>query len=602
MFINNKILSISLFSLLYSLLNISFAQNQVISLLEINDLHAHLTSHKVIDPIDKKIVQRGGIARLGTLIKQYKQANINTLVMNVGDTFHGGVEAMLTKGNAIVPAVNALGIDIGTPGNWDFAYGPQVTRQRYGDSSNKDVLRPNFPNIAANVYNNLPRNKDLFLPATFIKQVAGITVGFIGLTSDIVPRMHPSLALGFTFLTEENDYINLINQYSDQLKQQKVDIIVVISELGIHKDFNLANKIIADSVDVFFSAHTHEAIFKPLISQSGALVVESGDDTYLGKMDITYNLDSKMIEDTQWQLINIDDTLSEDTTIKTLVDNARAPFLVPIDEIDNNNFSYPLSAPIDTILGQTSRPLFRHQALENNFNNAFTDILRDFAQTDIAMTPGFRFDSIIADQDAWLEENTLINENITLEDVYRFFPVPFTLSIGQVSGQRFKEIIESNLTAVFSKNIFKQSGGWTDGFSGIDLVVNLAHEDGKRIQNLSLNPDNINKTPINDKDILNIAGCSRPFDQESETTLCSYTGFTQVTPIINNATGEAWTGIDFLSYAFKNNLFNNTQARQNIIDKNQTPMWPNDQFIQPLKGAQKNRKISALIAVYQFLL
>ena len=135
----NKILftSVALFALSFSL----SAQNTTVSLLHYNDLHAHLTPHKdmvrygdtcATDPSATfSIGNRGGIAKLKTLVDQLKTANPNTILMNIGDTYHGGVEAAYTSGNAIVAPVNALGIDVAVPGNWDFAYGPGVWRKRY---------------------------------------------------------------------------------------------------------------------------------------------------------------------------------------------------------------------------------------------------------------------------------------------------------------------------------------------------------------------------------------------------------------------------------------------------------------------------------------
>ena len=54
------------------------------------------------------------------------------------------------------------------------------------------------------------------------------------------------------------------------------------------------------------------------------------------------------------------------------------------------------------------------------------------------MTPGFRFDSVIGANEL-LEDNTVASGDITLEDVYRFFPVVYTLSTANVTGQRVKE-------------------------------------------------------------------------------------------------------------------------------------------------------------------
>ena len=105
-----------------------------------------------------------------------------------------------------------LGVDVGVPGNWDFAYGPNVFRLRYVNNLTTfqkrlleatvsiTVKKPAFPNIAANMQSTMGANSGgLLLPGTLMKTVGGVKVGFIGLTSDIVAQMDSMLAMGMTF-------------------------------------------------------------------------------------------------------------------------------------------------------------------------------------------------------------------------------------------------------------------------------------------------------------------------------------------------------------------------------------------------------------------
>ena len=52
---------------------------------------------------------------------------------------------------------------------------------------------------------------DLLIPGTLIRDVSGVRVGFIGLTSDMVARMAPVFAWGFDFMQGEENYRVLIN-------------------------------------------------------------------------------------------------------------------------------------------------------------------------------------------------------------------------------------------------------------------------------------------------------------------------------------------------------------------------------------------------------
>lgn len=562
----------------------------VVTLLHLNDLHAHLTAHADyrVENGQKKIVSAGGLARIAGLINSVRAENPNTVLVNVGDTYHGGVEALYTRGNAIVAPVNALHIDVGVPGNWDWAYGPGVTRARYAADNSAlppgvaQIEQPNFPNIAANVSYDLPRRRgESFLPPTYVKDIAGVKIGFIGITSDIVPRMSPVLAVGFNFLTAENDYVALVETHSAALKASGVQMVVVLSELGIQKDFRLANLLPTNTVDVFLSAHTHETSFTPLVSASGAWVMESGNDTWLGRLDVRFAA-GKLL-DKQWHLLDIaDTTIQESAAVRDLVAAARAPFLAT-----DVAMQYPapgttliLNRPIDAVIGQVPTGMERRNALENPFNSAYTQMLRNYTGTALAMTPGFRFDTVIAPEGMNYEDPAIVAGQVTVEDAYRFFPVPFTLATATVSGARLKEVIESNLTAVFSPDVFKQSGGWFDGYAGLKLSVNLANADGQRITDVRLHDSDV---VIDDGDELTITGCSRPFDMESATTLCSYSGFANVTPVLNAATQQPWSGVDFLIEGLQNNWLL-VHSTANIVDVNNTPLWPASPYYQPLTG------------------
>lgn len=614
-----------------------------ITFIHFNDLHAHLTPHADLVPdaplgqtsTRTKVVERGGLARLATLVKRIRADNPNSVLMNIGDTYHGGVEAFYTNGNAIIEPVNALHIDVGVVGNWDYAYGPLVTRMRYTNlpithlmkpmqrmSSNMarrggpmqrfregrnnddseeessrgldlmmpfgEIKRPNFPNLAANVTLSMPpmmRGK-LMMPATMMKNMHGVKVGFIGLTSDIVPRMHKMLAFGMTFVEGENNYRDLVNRYQKQLRAEGATVIVVMSELGLQKNYRLA-QVIEPGVDVIFSAHTHEAVFKPLTSHSGALVVEAGNDGYVGRMDVT--VDHGRVLDRQWQLTPIDASIPEDAEMKALVDKARAPFLAR-----NVNLSLPmpmmhqkLTRPINTVIGHTDVPLDRRQVLESRFNDFMGEIMRRAAGSDIAITPGFRFDSVVGGKAIPVEDNTVAAGDITLEDVYRYFPVPYTISTAEIDGVHLRGVLEEALTNVFSPDVFKQSGGWLEGFAGLDASLDLAKPDGRRVIGMRLKGSG---NVISASSILKVAGCSRLMDASD--TLCSYAGFRDVQALRNARTGQAWTPVDLFVEAVANGVpaFDSTP---NLKDSSGFNSWPKTPFIQPLEGLGGNRPSSS---------
>lgn len=581
-----------------------------ITFMHYNDLHAHLTPHKDLEPTatgGTRVVERGGMARLATLVKRIRVENPNSVLMNIGDTFHGGAEAFFTLGEAILPPMNALGVDIGVPGNWDFGYSSMVFRLRYTEASiasiasdfDLDIVSPpqkyfeehsiakvNFPNLAANLtYNQLsPRAGEYVLPPTMMKEIGGVQVGFVGITSDIVHHVYKLLAPMFAFTGDgetpeqaEQSYKALIEKHAADLRAQGAQVVVVMSELGLHKDHSLAQLIAPGTVDVFFSAHTHELTREPLTSKSGSLVVEAGNDGWLGRMDITVR-DGKVV-DRQWQVLALDRTVPEDADMKTIVDRVRAPFLAKsvnmIDPMPNSIMA--LTNSLNTVIGKVHAPLDRRHALENNFNNAFTDMMRGYAKTDLAFTPGFRFDSVVA-KDALLEDNTVADGTMTLEDAYRFFPMMFALGLGDVDGARLKEIIESSLTEAYSSQAFNHRGGWFSGLSGLALKVDLTKPDGSRVLEMRLKDSG---ALITDGMIVKVIGWQRPIEPPS--MLAGYTGFLNVRPFVRFilTTGEPFSVTDLLIEGISTGALYDA-ARRDITDVGQVQTWPLTPFVQPV--------------------
>jgi len=602
-----------------------------ITLIHLNDLHANLLPHngQVYNENNSSITVKslGGLARIKTKIDQLRQESEYSILMNIGDTYHGTAEAMFSNGNMIVDLVNDLGVDIGVIGNWDYAYGPIVTHLRFGNISQDDIIRPNFDVIAANAVCTLPdqvltlnpniqtrvesalesafgcKAGDLFLPPTHMIEKNGIKIGFIGLTSDIVDKMHALMGFNLDFTQGKDNYLTLINTYASELKTAGADIVVVMSELGIHKDYALAKELSKDKIQVIFSAHTHELTTAPLITNSGIYVVEAGNDAYIGAMDVVFS-PAKEIQSLTWNIYTIDSSVNENSAMVAAISEARAPMLVEtpnigipqvqldtlpdiIREMMPVPFTQTLNYSLDHVLGHTDLLLDRRDALESSVNNVVTDLLRNQFSKDIAMTPGFRYDSTVVEDEHqfdghayhyFSENEALISGDIKTSDVYRFFPAPYGLAEGNITGANLKAVIEENLNAVFSTQVFEHSGGWFDGFSGLSMDLNLTASHKHRLLSLRRSDDD---SVILDSDILTVAGCARPFDMEASTTLCSYNRFTDVQNILNGNNNYAVS--DFFIDQILNGNLANIINRKNIQDVSTTGSAT---FIQPLEGAK----------------
>ncbi len=80
----------------------------------------------------------------------------------------------------MVPILNALGL-AATTAHWEFAYGPQVLRERVAELA--------YPLLACNVYD--VATGQLSYPSHTVIEQAGLRIGIVGVASNIVDKTMP---------------------------------------------------------------------------------------------------------------------------------------------------------------------------------------------------------------------------------------------------------------------------------------------------------------------------------------------------------------------------------------------------------------------------
>jgi 5'-nucleotidase len=219
-------------------------------------------------------VEVGGAEYLASQLARLEATNPNTIIVSAGDNI--GASPLLSSmfhDEPTIEALNAAGLQLSAVGNHELDDGwPELYRIQKGGCHPVDgcqdrtpYLGARFQYLAANV---LVRGRRV-LPASVVKTIGGVRVGFIGLTLRGVPQLVSPAALeGVTFAPEAA----AANAAARRLRQLGVrTIVVLIHEGGTPKgtDVNgcdgFAGPIVAiakamtDDVDVIVSGHTHEA-------------------------------------------------------------------------------------------------------------------------------------------------------------------------------------------------------------------------------------------------------------------------------------------------------------------------------------------------------
>jgi S-sulfosulfanyl-L-cysteine sulfohydrolase len=512
---------------------------KTITLMQLSDVHGHIQPHAEIFPDGRKDANSGGLAKLTTLINEVRADTPNNLLLAVGDTTHGSAEMLFSLGDLIMPWMNSLDIDAFTPGNWDFGFGPRVYRTRFtantsltlspnnrttfawlddelGNNCNVPgglnattyaschVTKATFPVVAMNVYNyneagginNPAQPLGPLVHAPFIiKEVGGINVAILGLTTDVVPQQAQAFNTGLRFTMGFKE----IPQNIAAAKAAGADLIVVMSELGLGKNVQMVKEF--PEIDVMFSGHTHERTPQAIVIDHGdgiSLVTEAGEDSFLGRLDL--KVKNGKIKSYEWTLIEADSNVAENPEVATMVEKARSTFVDGADHICHTfgvaafkfGTGHTICDSLDMVVGNTDITIQRFDVLEDISNNVMVDAFLDLAEslgesdskgnplTDdntLSTTNGFRFDVVILGNGEVLADGTTANGDITVGDLYDYYPIGAATGLAEYTGGRLSLQWESIANNVFDPNPFRQRGGWFLGYThNMQLDIRLSDD------------------------------------------------------------------------------------------------------------------------------
>lgn len=412
------------------------------SIVQMNDSHAYFDLHQEMFWQDDHAAYRpaGGYARIATIVKQIRAENQgHVLFCDCGDTLHGTYPALDTKGQALIPILNSLGLDAMTA-HWEFAYGPKVFNQR--------VAELNYPMLANNICDKETK-KPVYRPYT-VKEVGGLQIGLVGIASNIVDKtMPPSFSEGILFTMGRDE----LPQIVDRLRNKEmVDLIVLVSHLGFPQEMKLLSEV--DGIDICLSGHTHNRLYKPAINGK-TIVIQSGcHGSFLGCLDL--EIDDGQIVDYRHRLIEVEAVIQPDPRVDGLIREALATYKHDLAEV----------------VGETATALNRGTILEATMDNFLLQALIESTGAQLAFSNGWRYGAPI------------VPGKITLNDLYNIIPMNPPVSTIELIGEEIKGMLEENLERTFSCDPYKQMGGYVKRCLGLNVYFKIENSSGNRIQKL----------------------------------------------------------------------------------------------------------------------
>ena len=393
----------------------------------------------------------GGFAHLATLVKRMKANRPGALLLDGGDTWQGSGVALWTKGQDMVDAAKALGVDVMTL-HWECTYGQDRV---------EEVAKNDFAGKVEIVAQNIKTadfGDAVFKPYT-IRNVNGAKVAIIGQAFPYTPIANPRyMVADWTFgIQEEN-----MQKTVDAARGEGAQVVVILSHNGMDVDLKMASRI--SGVDAIFGGHTHDGMPRPtVVANPGGktIVMNAGSNgKFLGVLDL--DVKNGKIADFRYKLMPVfANLLTPDPAMATLIQKARAPYESKLGEK----------------LAVSDGLLYRRGNFNGSFDQLILDALIAEKNAEIAFSPGFRWGTTILPGEAITMENVLDQTAITYPYV----------TLTEMTGAQIKDILEDVCDNLFNPDPYYQQGGDMVRVGGMSYVCDPTATMGKRIDSMSLN-------------------------------------------------------------------------------------------------------------------
>ncbi len=391
-----------------------------------------------------------GYARLAGQRDAERQHTPYVAVVSSGDFAQGNTVGSLTKGEAIVRIMNAVGYDYLTIGNHEFDYTvPQM--QHLSEMLTAKTLCCNFSRYEEdNDDKDDDRDDDDLYPAYEVKDFEGTKVGFIGVATPSTFRSStPTYFIddngNLLYNFHQTDTYECVQEAVNDAREEGAEIIIVLSHLGDDPEVAYSRGLIAAThgIDVVLDGHAHHVLNERLVNDRGDSVTLTSTGTkfaYIGRL--TIDTDNRVTT----ELLPISDCHRVNQAVQDTV-------LAIQQELEAR-----VNAPVGTTAfaladrdNQDNR-LVRKQ--ETNLGDFMADVARYTTGANIGVCNGGGLRA------------GLYNETITFGNIVSIWPFNNTMRVVECTGQQLLDAFE-----VSAANLPRENGDFMH-VSGLRYTIN----------------------------------------------------------------------------------------------------------------------------------
>ena len=433
-------------------------------------------------------------------VRDYLEAQGNAVILvDDGDSIQGEPIGTMTKGEAIIDLMNAVGYSVAIPGNHEFDYGM--------DQFLSLAKKAKFDYISC----NFNREGERVFQPYVIRELDGVKVAFVGVTTpktltSSTPRYFQDEEGKFVygFLQDETGeaVYSAVQSSVDAAREEGAEYVVVMGHVGDEEECHpwtyadiISN---TNGIDVFLDGHSHDTEQVAMKNKDGDEVLRSACGTKLSCIG--------------YCCIDVEGKIS--TGLYTWNNSVPAPALLGL----NNKTSAAVEKASGTLqkklketvatsqvlltindpeaVDSNGKPIRMVRRAETNLGDLCADAYRAQSGADIAIVNG---------------GGVRVNINagkITLNDILKVHPFGNALCVIEVTGQQILDALEWGSRAV---------PGETGGFL---QVSGLSYEIHSYMESSCTSDDNGMFTGVEgERRVRNVLVDGKPIDPKATYTL-----------------------------------------------------------------------------------
>jgi 2',3'-cyclic-nucleotide 2'-phosphodiesterase (5'-nucleotidase family) len=463
-----KIRAISLFIifiLFFSSLT-AFAQDTESATADIvftHDLHSY------IDPVQVNengvLVEKGGFARIKTIIDSVKKQNENTFVLDGGDFSMGTLYQSVFSEKALeLRLLGLMGYQATTIGNHEFDYRSDgLAKMLNAAKASNDPLpiifqsNINWEASQGEYTEMLHKSMENYGVKKYaIIQAGDLKAAVFGLMGKEAASYAPTSGLIFDDIVESSKEI--VNEIK---KNENVDLIIALSHSGTNSDPKSSeDEILAKEVpeiDVIISGHSHTYMDNPILIGDTAVVSAGEYGRFVGNLQLSKKENNRWKVD-QFTPIPVDESIEPDPDLQKTIDHYRESLNSYIQLFGFDSYNQ--------IIARNPYPFDSVQALyKDPVDNPLGNLISDSYVYEIKKVEGENYIPVdVAIVPVGIIRSTLNQGDIHVRDAYEIL----SLGIGEdgISGY---PLINVYLTGAELRMVAEIDASLSDLMSGTKL-------------------------------------------------------------------------------------------------------------------------------------